>query len=187
LHNSVWSGRDREGEYEIELDFDWPPKSWYSYAYYDVYLEPVFVADLDGVPLLKVWKNDLEHTKKGFESETSSAVSAMKIEAGQMFLELEEPVYLTEVKIEHASQECNPSTGAGHISISLDGITWQREPEPISIPQVPKTIKILDKDTFIFLFAAKQAKHVAINPGGVENPCLFKNPQISAKGLEMKP
>src|SRR3989344_3302824 len=56
VSNSYLSGPLRQGEYEMELYFDWPSTSWYRYKYYNDFLEPVYQVVVDGVPLLKIWK-----------------------------------------------------------------------------------------------------------------------------------
>lgn len=181
LSNGNWSGPNREGEYEIELDFDWSPTAWYSFSYYDTYLDPVFIAQADGVPILKVWKNDLEHTKKGFESEKVLAIVSVKSEKGSLLIDLGKEVSLTRITIFHSSINCNQQKG-GYIAISTDGKNWIREPEPIDYPQVPPAAMGINDNNFVFLFAAKKARYILLDTT-MQQSCLLKNPSIEIRGL----
>ncbi len=61
---SYFSGDAKEGEYLMELTFDdtYKPDSE-AWRYVEKYLVPVYEVKVEGVPILKIWKNDLEHTK----------------------------------------------------------------------------------------------------------------------------
>jgi len=179
--NSYWSGPNRGGEYEIELDFDWAPKAWYSFAYYDTYLDPVFVAQVDGVPLLKVWKNDLAHTKKGFEKERVYSVYSIEKDKGVLRIDMGRVINLTRITIFHSAVGCTPQKG-GYIAISQDSKNWLREPEPVDYPQVPPAAVNISDNNFVFLFAAKSARYILLDTA-LENSCLLENPSIEVKGL----
>lgn len=181
--NSYWSGPNKGGEYEMELDFDWGPKEWYSYAYYETFVEPVFVAQVDGVPLLKIWKNDLDHTREGFREEVEYDYKIVKEKSGkgQLVLDLGKVVPLTRVVIEHGTDNCDVQKG-GYIETSEDAINWKRDPETIATPQVPTNVNGWDEDTFVFMFAARKGRYIFLDTQ-MENSCYLKNPQIKAQGL----
>jgi len=183
--NSYWSGPDKKGEYEIELDFDWSPKTWYSFAYYDTYLNPVFVAEVDGVPLLKIWKNDIEHTKEGFGSETVFPVRIASKDKDSIKIDIGREIYLTRLTVDHAKDGCAKQK-SGYIAISEDDETWAREPEPIDYPQVPPAAVGIDDDTFVFLFAAKKARYILLDTM-MQNSCTLKSSHIKVMGLERLP
>ncbi len=179
--NAYWSGPARRGEYEIELDFDWAPTNWYSFAYYNTYLNPVFVAQVDGVPLLKVWKNDLQYTKKGFESERVYPVSLLKSDKSTLKIDMGKEIDLTRITIKHSNTGCAKQKG-GYVSISRDAKVWVREPEPIDYPQVPPSAFDISDKNFVFLFAAKRARYILLETG-LDNPCLLKNFNVEVRGL----
>lgn len=181
LSNANWSGPNRQGEYEIELDFNWGPTAWYSYGYYDVYLNPVFEAKVDGISILKVWKNDLAHTRNGFEKEKIFSISSIVEKEGQLIIDLGKQISLTRITIFHSSTDCSQQKG-GYIAISTDGKNWAREPEPIDYPQVPPAAVGINDNNFVFLFAAKKARYILLDTL-MENPCLLKNPSIEIRGL----
>lgn len=182
--NGHWSGTKREGEYEIELDFEWPPKKWYSFQYMDVFLEPVYIAEVDGVPLLKIWKNDLAHTKKGFEKERYFIAKNIDYSEKKVLVDMGKEIFLTSIKIEHSSRNCESIKG-GYVAVSLDGVKWEYEADPL-VAQVPSVRDIFDEDTFIFLFPARKARYILIDPK-LDNSCLLGSPRIEIKGLEKLP
>ncbi|MBL7036445.1 glycosyltransferase family 39 protein [Candidatus Microgenomates bacterium] len=179
--NGHWSGTNREGEYEMEMDFEWFPRKWYSFQYMETYLEPVYVAQVDGVPLLKIWKNDLEHTKKGYEKEKVFYAKNVNYLENSLQIDIGEEIFVTSLKVEHSAFGCDPISG-GHVATSLDGVVWDYEADPM-VAQVPPVSPIFDEDTFIFLFPARKARYITVEPRS-ENSCLVKSPQIEIKGLD---
>lgn len=187
--NAVWSGPARLGEYEIELDFDWSPKTWYSYAYYDTFLNPVYEAVVDNVTILKIWKNDLAHTKEEFKKENRyipQTISMKKNVLGsEMIIDMGREISLTKLVIRHATNNCQNGL-LGYIALSIDGKTWQREVDPITSPQVAPsadgTIIGWSKNNFVYLFAAKKARFIILDPQ-IENSCLLNNIKVNVFGL----
>lgn len=187
--NSVWSGPARLGEYEIELDFDWIPKTWYSYAYYDTFLNPVYEAMVDNVTILKVWKNDLAHTKNKFKEENEylpkKIVYEKNILGTDMKIDMGKEIYLTKLVVKHAIDNCQNSP-LGYIALSSDGKVWQREIDPITNPQVApgadETIIGWSKNNFVYLFAAKKARYLVLDPQ-IEDSCLLNDAKINVFGL----
>ncbi len=60
-----WSGSEKGGEYIIELTFNDTarafPDKW---DYVNNFLIPVYEVKVDGVPILKIWKNDRQHSRQ---------------------------------------------------------------------------------------------------------------------------
>lgn len=179
--NGNWSGTNRAGEYEMEMYFDWSPTKWYSFAYYNTYLNPVYEVKVDGIALLKIWKNDLAHTKTGYEKEKVYKSRSVTVDKSQMIIDMGSSIDLTKVIIDHNNKNCNPLKD-GYIAISLDAKKWIREPESITIAQGPITTPILNDKTFIFLFAAKPTRYIMIDTL-TTGTCVFSNPKISVSGL----
>lgn len=188
--NSSWSGPMRLGEYEIELDFDWSPKAWYSYSYYDVFLNPVYEVKVDGVPILKVWKNDIKHTKEELKKEIQYFPKIIKynknILGTDVKIDLGKTVRLTKLIINHSKINCQNGL-LGYIALSEDDMTWKQEIDPITLPQVPPGVlgsTIGWSDTsLVYLFAGKQARYIMLDPQ-IENSCLLKNSKISVYGIK---
>jgi hypothetical protein len=184
--NGHWSGPLHLGEYEMEMDFDWWPKLFYSFQYYDVFMDPVYKVEVDGVAVLKIWKNDIKYVKPEFRNEkVYSPISIQQrkgVVGSQLFIDLGKEINLTKVAVRHATNNCQPQSASGYISLSSDNKIWTRELDPIHTPQVPEPVIVLDDSKFVFLFAAKKARYILIDPQ-VENACLLKDPGVEITGL----
>lgn len=183
--NGNYSGLDRKGEYEMEMDYDWWPKNFYSFQYLDIYLNPVYIVEVDGVPLLKVWKNDLAHTKKGYENEKDYPIKNVDYSNYKILIDLGREIYLTRVGIKHSSMNCE-AAAKGYVATSVDNDGWQREYDPLGQSQVPNVDKEINKNSFVFLFPAKKARYIMLDPLST-NSCLSKLPVFEIRGLEDLP
>lgn len=65
---SYFSGFDQRGEYIISLVYPIPP-AVFAYHYLNDFLNPVFEVKVDGVVLLRVWKNEKKYLKDNYKSE----------------------------------------------------------------------------------------------------------------------
>ncbi|MBI4058812.1 glycosyltransferase family 39 protein [Candidatus Microgenomates bacterium] len=180
--NSYPSGPQRQGEYVMEIAHDWPPKSWYGFAYYDMFLTPVHEIKVDGVSLLKIWKNDLAHTKPGFEKEREYMVNNLGIKDNIIKIELKQEIFLTRLEIKHLDKNCDNHQVGGYIRVSNDGINWRQEPETIDYPQIPTQWLKSDKNTFVFLLPARSGKFLFLD---TQNPdsCILKITKVKVFGL----
>lgn len=125
LHNTNRTGSLRGGEYAITLSFDREYRSYYD-AYLDRFLEPVYQVVVDGVPILKVWKNDESHTKEGYlREERISDVKFHRTEYGSLRVDLGEPYYLARIEAEISTTGCSDLKSA-YSQVSLEGIIWER-------------------------------------------------------------
>ncbi|MDP3982649.1 MAG: glycosyltransferase family 39 protein [bacterium] len=68
------TGPLQKGEYIISDVTAEQYLDWYKMRYVENILEPVYVVEVDGVPLVKIWKNDFEHTKKEFQNVSEQLV-----------------------------------------------------------------------------------------------------------------
>lgn len=66
--NTFRSALGRQGEYVIGLTHDTGYENSYFFQYLDKFLVPVYEVKIDGVPILRIWKNDIEHTKKEYRN-----------------------------------------------------------------------------------------------------------------------
>ena len=184
LSNDHFSAFARKGEYQIEMSHDSLPKDSFTYAYLDTFLDSVYEVKVDGVAIIKVWKNDLKHTKLGFEKEKNYPVNSVLIENGQLKIQLGSEIYLTRLYVNYDQEDCQNKKN-GNVATSIDGVSWQNEPDPISYPQMLGS-HINTQGDFFFLFAAKPAKLIVLNLADKDS-CLLKNPQVKVMGLEKLP
>lgn len=189
-----WTGPNHGGEYGVEMYFEWPAKYWYSFQYYDQYLEPIYVYSVDGIPLLKIWKNDMEYTRAEFKKELVYEPAFVKIEKNmlneQLKIDMGKEIFLTRLEIDHSNTNCKNQIW-GYIAISSNGKNWDREVEPITLSQAVMSgadEKIIGwSDTnFVYLFAGKRARYIILDPQ-MENSCYLNNYSVEVMGLEVLP
>ena len=182
-----FSGMQREGEYMMEMiSVDFPPRV-YTFLYLDTFLNPVHEIKADGITLLKVWKNDREHTKKGYLNEKEE--ENIKIEGGEsdgfVKITLEQPVYITRLEIEHKGKDCAKET-SGRIAYSLDGKDIEFAPDELFYGQGGAKSPYTD-NFFVYFFASYPAKYIQLIPDD-PNSCLLKYNKVTVKSLkDLKP
>lgn len=60
-----WSGSEKAGEYIMELTFNNTARAFNDkWNYVNKFLSPVYEVKVEEVSILKIWKNDLEHTRQ---------------------------------------------------------------------------------------------------------------------------
>jgi hypothetical protein len=134
-----WSGIDRGGEYIIELVFnDTAKSSYYGWEYVETFLEPVYEYKRDGVTLLTIWKNDLEHTKKFEKLGEKELFFGSNLEKSENLLiyDLGKDYWLSRIVLEFdATESCFPITNS-YLESSLDKVNWGREKDWIPYSQM---------------------------------------------------
>lgn len=126
FHNSKRSGYLMAGEYAITL----PYRGTENKTYYDMYLrkflEPVYEAKIDGVPVVTVWKNDKEHLKTKYQE---SVIQGVKLTKGNDYLlfDLEKERQILRLETTYGEGACEP-LAVGYVEISKDGNEWERLP-----------------------------------------------------------
>jgi len=177
-----FSGMKRDGEYMMEMIFVNFPPPRYNFQYLDRFLNPVYQVEVDGVSLLKVWKNDKEHTKPGFLEEIEQKnfkITGGKKE-GYLYIELENPAFLTKLEIDHGKENCLEE-GSGDIKYSPDGRSEIHAPDNLFGFQGPYAKSLQTETHFVYFFPAVKTKWIHFIPADI-NLCLlnWKNIDISS-------
>ncbi len=177
LWNNYWSGTERKGEYLMDMIAQGFPLQGYQYEYLETYLNPVYDKKIDGVTILKIWKNDIEHTKKDFLNEDNNVdiVSAEKDEDSGLRIVFNKNIFLTKLDLYYDNSNCDPLK-EGTVHISKDGEVWQRQADNVPILQVTTDIEPKDR-RLVYFFAAKPAKSIIIYPDS-NNSCIFNVERI---------
>ncbi len=126
LINAERSGYLMKGEYAITLNYQGTDTRSYYDLFLNRFISPVYTAQVDGVPIVSVWKNDKEHlTQKVEEHEVSGA----KFETSEtsILISLKSPVNLWRVEIDYFEKDCKGLVW-GYTQTSLDTKTWTRLP-----------------------------------------------------------
>lgn len=182
VDNSYWSGVEHNGEYVMEMSHDWPLKNRYKYAYYETFLNPVYQVMVDGVPLLKIWKSDIEHTKAGYEKEIVIKPLSVVTEGQKLKIDFTGQVLLTRLIVKHSNNNCEEQGNDGFIAVSTDGQDYVREPGPLIDPESPYVTPEMDKDIFVYMFPARPARSIVFNSEKA-NSCILKDYKVTVWGL----
>lgn len=158
--NSYWSGINREGEYLVEVIFNGNLNLYpYAWGYVETFLEPVYEVKVDNVPIAKVWKNDLVHTKPEFQK-TEIMYQGMvnqDVREDTTLIDFGEDVILTRLLINFADDQC--VIGETLVYTSIDGEVWQEELETIPVQQVAFN-QIEKKVDQVFFFPGRNARFI---------------------------
>lgn len=175
---NFFSGINREGEYIMELTYNDSGKDFfYRWEYVEKFLIPVYELQVDNVAILKIWKNDLEHTKPEKRSSPVDFTGALniKVEDRFLYLDLIKPLALSSIEVDFKKSN-NCTVAPMFMETSSDQKNWQNEKD--SIPQYQMYGKSnVEEGKVVFYFAERVARYVrlAANSG---NACIFNNPII---------
>lgn len=176
--NDYWSGILRQGEYLMELNYN-AEIVIYNYAqeYVKKFLEPLYEVEVDGVPILRVWKNDLEHTKP--EMRLEEVIFREPIELSEyentFQVDLGELVELSRFVVTY-SQEKGCAPVIARVYVSQDGKDWYEEKDPISSPQISK-VGGINENQMTYFFAARKARSIKLFANDKES-CILRNPKV---------
>lgn len=166
FYNGAWSGTERKGEYLIEAIFDGWIREWYHAGeYVDKILRPVYEVKVDDVAILKVWKNDKEHTYSRFLNEMQLDPNQItwRQEENSLIIDIKEILELMSISVTVQNENCF-DLKTGQVFLSLDNKTWQLEKEPIR-----SMFKSGSKLTYPLV--AKKARYVKMEID--KTSCLF--------------
>ena len=178
-----FSGMARNGEYMMEKISVGHPlnPNLYNFAYLERFLNPVYELKVDGVTLLKVWKNDKEHTKPGFLEEKEIEYHLKTDKDGNRRLEFNEGEFITRLEIDHFFENCE-AKATGYIGYSPEGVSEIISGE-IFTPQGPYARSLQTDSHYVYFFAAPKAKWIKISISEA-NSCLDRVKQIKVFGLK---
>lgn len=200
LSGDNFSGIERGGEYIIDLTFNWEHKeNHYAWEYMDKFLEPVFVLYADNASILKIWKNDLDHTRDKYKFEEKNYEGNMNIsnKNNKIDLELDKTYILSRLGLSYNIPQGCDLPQESTIYTSLDGRKWSREGDPLYFSQIGKKNSVfkpawdqsgledlsssekdvLSKGKFEYFLPGRSAKFVRLELNS-DNSCLINNPQI---------
>lgn len=180
---TYFSGIERKGEYLMELTFDDTGKDfYYIWEYVDKFLTSVYKVKVHGVAILKIWKNDLGHTKPEFRLKEKPHRGELKVSTvdGVVSIDLGKEVLLSQAKLEFIDiPECTPN---GNIETSPDGKSWVREKDAFPQLQINRKSNV-EGNTITYYFAARKAKHIKFVLEN-ESSCTLGKPNVSVVILE---
>lgn len=179
----VFSGMAKRGEYMMEMYSVEYPFPRYHVDYLEKFIDPVHIITVDGVPILKIWKNDAAHTKKDSLIETEEkALFLVNKDGNEIEIDLDNPAKLSRLIIDHDDKNCI-SEGSGIISYSLDDKKEFRTPDDLYKAQGRYADSLQTKTSFIYFFTGQTAKIIKIIPED-KNLCLLKTKSVRVFGFK---
>lgn len=161
LSNGNRSGYLRTGEYVISLTYEGTADTSYFDRYLERYLEPIYQVKVDDVPILKIWKNDAEHTRTGYLNENELGnFNVVKTDEG-IRIDVGEIKVLSRLESNFTSENC-AKLSSSYVLISKDGQNWERLPGtmPGEDWSVPKFGNQPQASSVLIPFAADKARYV---------------------------
>lgn len=182
--NSVWSGITRQGEYLVELTHQGNEVAYpFAWEYVKRVLIPVYEVTVDDVPLAKVWKNDLEHSRAEYQKEISLPVRNTSSLNETLEITLDQVYSLAQLKVNFDTLgRCQPFK-KGVIQTSVDGINWRTESEKLPDFQI-KAYPPLEGGKLRYIFPANPAQYIKVVSDS-QNSCLFHNFQVEVSGFKV--
>ncbi len=185
LSNSYWSGLDRRGEYLMDLTFNDTGKAfYYTWEYVNKFLDPVYELRVDGVAILKIWKNDSAHFKPEYKNLTENLyqgeVKTTKVD-NKYILDFDQEINFSRLVLKfQQSNNCFPIT-ASVIETSRDQKKWFREIDSMPFPQVKNRLN-LENNQLVVYFAGRRARSIRFLFDN-KNSCGLNNSYIEAYQL----
>lgn len=177
------SGPKRAGEYVMSVTNKSDFLDWYRFTVMDTFLDPVYQVQVDGVPLLKVWKNDTQYIKDEYKDMKEENITGVQFfKQGQSFtLTLPKTRKILRIEFENADptlcEEFNDVVGNFQL-YKVDG----GRPQALRA----SSYDFNDKITYTkpsFLFAADEAKIIVFNVV-VDHPCFSTIRSATVYGIK---
>lgn len=181
LSDTYWSGAKHNGEYVIELTYDYPPLKWYALSYLNTVMNPVYEVKVDGVAIAKVWKNDIEHMRPEFKNQVTS-IQKVIVDKNTLTINLPKTTKVTQVSMNLTTKNCT-AIKTGYVKSSVDNINWVREPEDIALDQIRQSKFRGIEQEFSFYFVAREAKTIVFESVNLDS-CLLKGYQAKVTSLK---
>src|SRR5258708_200998 len=177
------SGYLKKGEYAFTLNYEGTDNRSYYDMYLNTFLNAVYQAKVDGVPVVSVWKNDEAHLKTPWIEQQVPNVITNKREIGLQF-DLNGEYKISRLDMTYNSKNCT-DLATGYFEISSDNITWKRLPGVLPDDWTITGIGAQPKDgKFIEPFVGQKVRYINFNVTPA-NTCLIKN-YISVKFFYLK-
>lgn len=175
--NGSRSGYNQEGEYQMALVVGQDIFSnTFRHKYLDNFLNEVYVVRVDGVPVLKIWKNDKQYLKEGLNIKRTSEQfkKTYSVYGGkkEILISLYRIKRLKALTFSFPSSECKDKLIGATVYVSTDGDQYFQKEESVNNFSA-REIAGYNAD-FVFLFPGDDAQYIRlVSP--VSYPCDLSN------------
>lgn len=184
FYNGFRSGLERKGEYVIGLveNFGIYPDS-FMMDYYNNFLIPVHEIKVDNTPLIKIWKNDIAHTKKKYLNEKLINDYKKTITSNSLELNFGKLVFLTRVNITFSNKNCKKSEeGSIEVMEEINNwIIWDNDLQASGFS--PNFYFFKPSGEYVYPFAATALRSLKLNFTAPDS-CFNYTDKIEVHGIE---
>lgn len=171
MYNSTFkSGPARKGEYVMSVTNKSDFMEWYRAKYYETFINPVYQVKVDGVPLLKVWRNDDAHVKDEFKNMEEEKISNVPITQRELSFTLKLPRVRKLLRIEFHNEDpslCKElNEYVGNVQLYQETLS---HPNSVRASAYDFNDKLAYKKPF-FMFVGEKAKVIVVNIA-INHPC----------------
>lgn len=173
--NTYRSGPKREGEYVVGVNHYGSHKEFYHYKYLERFLNPVYEVKVDDVSVLKIWKNDIKHTRKEYllmEKEVENIITENN--NNRLLIVFPKVVKLTRIEIIYKDENCIISPQS-YYEISKDFRTWVHAPGTLLKFPDFHWFNAHEEGKLQYLFAADEVQFIRTR-SNTSDSCLLKHP-----------
>lgn len=175
--NQIRTAIQRKGEYIIGVTHEATQEYSYHRKYLEHFLIPVYEVTVDGVPVLKIWKNDKEHSKPDYQKDEEILQNFSLIEkANTLTIDFGKQQRVTKITIQYPFNETCKTPTKGYFQHSKNGIRWEHETADITFFPLAYWFKTDPEPGILqFLFAAEEAQFVRLVDLD-DSSCLLQEP-----------
>ncbi len=171
LNNKFRSGELAEGEYAVGLVYQGSSGRTYYDTYLEKFVNPIYEIKVDGVVILKIWKNQKVYQKfdlaqkeiTGFSTETKENIIKIK---------LAKPNKISKVEFTYPEREDCKEPTLTYSEYSLNNSAWTRIPS-VTTEETDKSIlkNNPQRDKHVIYLSGERVDFIQIHS---TNPCLLK-------------
>lgn len=160
--NGFRSAYNHLGEYQMLMIVQGDPgANYFRYKYVTKFLEPVYTLSVDGISLLKIWKNDEKYVKKVLNLKDEIEVPFREsLEANEVSLVFPSVYELKRLEFYYSDPKCLSVFLNAPIFISQDGINFGQLSEVVNDLTVEEIQNYETKR--VFLFAGEEVKAIRL-------------------------
>lgn len=176
--NGYRSGYNQAGEYQMVLTTADQVSSSeiFRYQYLNTYLNPVYDLKIEGVSILKIWKNSKDHLKSGVNLDQKiEQINVERSDKG-IVIRLSEKKNLKALTLILPNIECRNEMIGAKIYLSIDGKEYIEKADEIGGFAEEET-RGFEAD-FVYLFSGDGARYIKITPPA-RYPCKLSDIDFS--------